>query len=263
MNYKDLETSQPVGLRSQLEQASRAICRVFALNAENRFNGIGSGFAVFGGEYVLTAAHVVGAGASCLVASLGPPRWGGDARVVASESADDIALLQLETTAASVLALSPSQRSAGQGPLVCWRGSADDLDSVSGVDPLLSLEAVGCLSLGTLSVRCIDGRGRLGLAGAFRHGMSGGPVFDPLSGHVVGVASAMPPYDPYSVVGAWADHVREHEDLSPELGLDVETFLEAQLSCGIGIAVPSNTALDWLSSLGVPTEGKPTVRALE
>ncbi len=65
----------------------------------------------------------------------------------------------------------------------------------------------------------------------------------------------MPPYDPYSVVDAWADHNKEFENLSENLGFDVEDILKAQLGCGIGLAVPATVPINMLRSIGVDALG--------
>jgi len=49
----------PLGLEAQLAEAARAVCRVFGIDEQNKCSGIGTGFAVADGAYVVTAEHVV------------------------------------------------------------------------------------------------------------------------------------------------------------------------------------------------------------
>lgn len=253
-NRSVIRMDAPPGLEAQLVKAARAICRVFGIDEQNKCSGVGTGFVVADGAYVVTAEHVVTRGTQCIVAFGGPSNWQAEATVVLTDPADDIALIRLDRRAASSLSFVHSGAPAAAGPHVCWEDDAA-VGAAWVRESLLSLKVVGCLPLGIMRLRSLEGHERLGLAGAFRPGMSGGPVFAPLSGHVIGVVSAMPPYDPYSVVDAWADHNKEFENLSENLGFDVEDILKAQLGCGIGLAVPATVPINMLRSIGVDALG--------
>jgi len=239
------------GLADQLERAGRAVCRILPIDANNNGSIIGTGFVVRDGLYVITAEHVIRGAKECIVIVCGSDRLQTTAQVLAIDVANDIAVLKLGTRAPVSLSVQSPGLLEEVGPLVCWEDSAAP-SALSGaeisLDGRFSLRIVGCLPLSLLSLRSVQGGARLALAGKLRAGMSGGPVFAPLSGSVVGVVSATPPYDPFSVVDAWADYGRSYENLSEGLGADVEVLLKAHLGSGIGIAVPAVAALALLGA---------------
>ncbi len=197
----------------------------------------------------MTAEHVVTGSTECIVTS---SAWSSKAEVVATAPNDDIAILKLSQPASAGLLLATDMPTM-VGPLVCWEDSSRQANNYKNEKKFAlfhALKVVGCLPLSILNLRSTQGHARLGLAGQIREGMSGGPVFAPLCNRVMGVVSGIPPYDPSNVIAAWTENGREYENLSDNLGADVEALLRAQLACGIGVAVPAPAVVSLLLTVG-------------
>lgn len=200
----------------------------------------GTGFVVADRAFIVTANHVVTGAASLFVAGRGPPKWFSNAFVAAADEENDVAVLRLEQPAPVALSFGSNGLPSLSTPLICWE-DAGELAADPSADTFRML-VVGVLSLGAIHLRSEGGRERIALAGRVRHGMSGGPLFDPMSGRVIGILAAKAAYDPRNVVDSWATYSTDFADFSAEVGDDVQELVQAQLHCGGGIAIPANVA---------------------
>lgn len=217
-------------LQNQLTREVGGVCRVFGRDAVEGSTQ-GTGFAVAGGQFVVTAAHVVPGSDLAIVGSRGAPPWTCQAAVVARSIEHDLAVLRLDAAAPIFFRLAAHPLDDAVGPLICWEDRGSEEWDVANA---LTLVPIPALLVGSIDLKSSGNRRRLAIAGRFRAGMSGGPVYSPLLDVVIGVVCEMPRYDPYQVVEAAAE--------STNLGIDLETLVLAQLQAGLGIAIPADLA---------------------
>lgn len=161
-----------------------ALVKVWAFDAGGRPIDSGSGVVIAsdgGRSYVLTAAHVVAKAAAVRI-DVNRDRHDIPAHVLAT-NARDLALLRLERSLPSAT-LAPRSRAIVEGNVVAVAGYVkhDELIGVVGQEPRL-------LYPGTISSRPDDGA-YLELENVHvEEGLSGGPVFDPHSGEVLGIVT--------------------------------------------------------------------------
>lgn len=234
-------------LGAQLANAAVAVCRVFGFNAQHKSTGCATGFAVLEGKYVITANHAVEEADICVVGGSGPPGWHCSATVVSRSIEQDVAVVRLETPAPTWLRLATRSTLGQSEPLICWEDGARDAGPPIGPGTF-KLSELAAIPLGTLLVKSLGGFERMALGGRFRHGMSGGPVFAPMSDEVVGIVCAMPRYDPFEVVAALTDQ-GYFQGAQNRSGSDAEAFLVAQLNAGVGIAVPAADVIVLLNAI--------------
>ncbi|TVR98203.1 MAG: serine protease [Rhodospirillales bacterium] len=178
-----------------------------------RLHGIGTGFFVNRDGWVLTNHHVIG---NCEVVSVSSTSGeSAAARVVATKSGNDLALLHVDLTPAAVARFASSRSIAGAVALV---GYPDQ--GIAPIRPLLTNgQAVGMEQL-TPTFRVIRFRADV------RRGNSGGPLLDG-SGNVIGVVFAS--INTPGVYRRTGEIVRN-----------------------VGFAVPSDTAMAFLRTHHVP-----------
>lgn len=221
-----------------IDSVSSAIARVFPLGSSGGASGVGTGFAVCDGSFLVTAAHVVDGASAIQVLGKGPPTWHTEATLVKICRFDDVAVLALSSPAPFQLRLATPEGIGQIGPAVCW-GDAAGLDE-DVTHATFTLSATPMLAVDYVSMTTLGGARRLALAGSVKKGMSGGPVYSLELDAVVGLVSEIPQYDPDAIADAWELTCRPSESLTDELATDVRELLRAHLTTGIGVAVPAD-----------------------
>ena len=162
-------------LRALAKQARPAVYLLALQDEDGEVKGSGTGFLISADGLLVTNHHVV-AGAKHVLAKAENGGLFPVVRVVASDPANDLALLQLDAKDLPCLSLAPPQ-SAEAGTRIAVIGSP------------LGLE--GTLTEGIVSARRkLPGQNRevLQISAAISQGSSGSPVLD-AQGRVVGIAS--------------------------------------------------------------------------
>jgi serine protease Do len=170
-----LPAAEVPDLRALAKQARPAVYLLAIQDDDGEVKGSGTGFLVSPDGLLVTNHHVV-AGSKQILAKAENGGLFPVLRVVATDPANDLALLQLEAKDLPCLTLAPA-------------GSAEAGTRIAVIGSPLGLE--GTLTEGIVSARRkLPGQKRevLQISAAISQGSSGSPVLDP-QGRVVGVAS--------------------------------------------------------------------------
>ena len=170
-----LPAAEVPDLRALAKQARPAVYLLANQDDDGEVKGSGTGFLVSPDGLLVTNHHVV-AGSKQILAKAENGGLFPVLRVVATDPANDLALLQLEAKDLPCLTLAPA-------------GSAEAGTRIAVIGSPLGLE--GTLTEGIVSARRkLPGQKRevLQISAAISQGSSGSPVLDP-QGRVVGVAS--------------------------------------------------------------------------
>ena len=170
-----LSANEVPDLRTLAKQARPAVYLLAIQDGDGEVKGSGTGFLVSSDGILVTNHHVV-AGANHILAKAENGGLFPVVKVVASDPANDLALLQLEAKDLPCLTLAPP-------------GSAEAGTRIAVIGSPLGLE--GTLTEGIVSARRkLPGQKRevLQISAAISQGSSGSPVLD-AQGRVVGVAS--------------------------------------------------------------------------